>query len=234
MKKTVFENKKFRFASYNIFHGGRADLDMSKIAKNIIDNDIDIVGLQEVDMGALRSGRIDTLKELSLATGYQYYVFFKTIDFDSGEYGTAVLSKYPIIFSEKYLLNSGNSEQRALGLTQIDVCGQIINFFVTHLTFDSPAIRAGQLSQIAHMLSQKDNFVLAGDFNTFDLGALDCMDGVKRINKLEDLKVTFPENKLSIDNILYSETKWRFGDINVVTESYSDHYMIWAEAEYKI
>lgn len=233
MKKTVSENIKLRFASYNIFHGGRADFDMSKIAQNILDNGIDVVGLQEVDMGTLRSGRLDTLKELSLATGYLHYVFFKTIDFDGGEYGTAVLSKYPIIFSEKYMLNSGNSEQRAIGFTQIDVGEKKINFFVTHLTFDSPAIRAGQLSQIATLLSQKEDFILAGDFNTFDLGALDCMVGVKRINKLEDLKVTFPENKLSIDNILYSENYWSFGDINLVTESYSDHYMIWAEARFK-
>ena len=233
MKKTVLENKKLRFASYNIFHGGRADFDMSKIAKNITDNGIDIVGLQEVDMGASRSGKIDTLKELSCATGYQHYVFFKTIDFDGGAYGTAVLSKYPIVSYEKYLLNSGTSEQRAIGFTQIDACGKTVNFFVTHLTFDSPAIRAGQLSQVSGILSQKDDFVLAGDFNTFDLGALDCMDGVKRVNKLEALTVTFPENKLSIDNILYSEKAWSFGDINVVTNSYSDHYMIWAEAEFK-
>lgn len=232
MKKTV-ENKRLRFASYNIFHGGRADFDMSKIAKNITDNNIDIVGLQEVDIGALRSGKIDTLKELSAATGYPYYTFFKTIDFGGGSYGTAVLSRYPIISVEKYFLNSGTSEQRAIGFTQIDIGGKAINFFVTHLTFDSPAIRAGQLLQVANILAQKEDFVLAGDFNTFDLGALDVMEGVRRVNTLENLTVTFPENKLSIDNILYSEKAWSFGDINVITNSYSDHYMIWAEAELK-
>lgn len=233
MKKTVSENIKLRFASYNIFHGGRADFDMSKIAKNITYNNIDIVGLQEVDKGTLRSGRRDILKELSDATGYPYYIFFKTIDFDGGEYGTAVLSKYPIILSEKYLLDSGSSEQRAFGVTQIDVGQRAINFFVTHLTFDSAQIRYRQLSQIAEMLLQKKDFVLSGDFNTSDLGVLDTLDDIKRINKLESPTVTFPENILSIDNILYSEKAWIFDDINVVTDSYSDHYMIWAEAQLK-
>ena len=227
------QNVKLRFASYNIYHGGKAGYDMSKIAKNIIDNEIDVVGIQEVDRMTARSGGIDILIELSRATGYEHYAFFKTMSFDGGEYGTAILSRYPILESEKIFLESGNSEQRALGRATVDVGGRKISFFVTHLTFDSPAIRAGQLSQVSGILSQKDNFVLAGDFNTFDLGALDCMDGVKRVNKLEALTVTFPENKLSIDNILYSEKAWSFGDINVVTNSYSDHYMIWAEAEFK-
>ena len=62
------QNVKLRFASYNIYHGGKAGYDMSKIAKNIIDNEIDVVGIQEVDRMTARSGGIDTLIELSRAT----------------------------------------------------------------------------------------------------------------------------------------------------------------------
>lgn len=233
MSKTFMANQKLRFASYNIFHGGRAKYDMSKIAKNIVDNGIDVVGLQEVDRGTLRSGGLDILSELSAATGYEYYVFFKTIDFDGGEYGTAVLSRYPIISSEKVVLDSGISEKRALGFTQIDIGERKISFFVTHLTFDSAEIRVAQLSELARILCQSGDFVLAGDFNTGNLGALDTLDGVARINKRECPTVTFPENELSIDNILYCEKFWQFGKINVVTDSYSDHYMIWAEAQIK-
>lgn len=224
-------NQKLRFASYNIFHGGLAGYDMSKIAKNITENAIDVVGLQEVDKGASRSGKRDILKELSDATGYPYYAFFKTIDFSGGEYGTAVLSRYPIIATEKIMLDSGSSEQRAIGYAKIDANGKNINFLVTHLTFDTPDIREAQLAEIANMLSQKGNFILSGDFNTAYLGALDEVDEIGRINKKEAPTVTFPEDGIAIDNILYSKSTWRFGKINVVTESYSDHYMIWAEAE---
>ena len=233
MEKTVSANPKLRFATYNIFHGGRAAYDMSKIAKNITDNKIDVVGLQEVDRGTARSGGLDTLAALSEASGYKYYVFFKTIDFGGGEYGTAVLSKYPIISSEEILLDSGNSEKRAIGFVKIDVGGREISFFVTHLTFDSADIRRGQLSQVADILAQSQEFVLVGDFNTNDLGALDALDGVARINKRERPTITFPSDNLSIDNILYSEEYWSFGNINVVTDSYSDNYMIWAQASIK-
>ena len=232
MKKTVMANQKVRFASYNIFHGGRADYDMSKIAKNITENAIDIVGIQEIDQGTVRSGGIDTLKELSIASGYPYYVFFKTIDYDGGEYGIGVLSRYPIALSEKIMLDSGDSEQRALGLTQIDVGAYRINFFVTHLTFRNAEIRKEQLKALSKILSQKSSFVLVGDFNTCELGALDEMSSVGRVNKRESPTVTFPEDDLSIDNILYAKRTWTFGDINVVTDSFSDHYMIWAEAEF--
>ena len=40
MKKENSEDKSIRFASYNIFHGGGANCDISKIAKNITDNNI--------------------------------------------------------------------------------------------------------------------------------------------------------------------------------------------------
>lgn len=227
----VEQKMHLRFASYNIFHGGLAKYDMSKIAKNIVENGVDVVGVQEVDIGTLRSGRLDVIKALSAASGYPYYAFFKTIDFDGGDYGIAVLSRYPIISSEKILLDSGSSEKRALGMTKIDVGGREISFWVTHLTYRDEAVRVSQLSFLAELLSQTDEFILTGDFNTSDLGDVDKIDGLGRVNSKDAPIVTFPDDSLSIDNILYSKSHWRFDDINVVTDSYSDHYMIWAEAE---
>ena len=222
---------RLRFASYNIFHGGLAKYDMSKIAKNIVENDIDVVGIQEVDIGTLRSGKINVIAELAKASGYPYYAFFKTIDFDGGDYGIAVLSRYPIVGNEKLELESGKSEKRALGKTKIDACGREISFFVTHLTYRDEAVRAEQLVFLADLLSKTDDFILTGDFNTSDLGDVDKIDGVGRVNSKDAPIVTFPEDSLSIDNILYSKSTWRFENINIVTDSYSDHYMIWADGE---
>ena len=220
-----------RFASYNILHGKCADEAMSGIAKNIIENEIDIVGIQEIDRGTLRSDGRDILRVLSEATGYKHYVFFKTISFDGGDYGIGVLSRYPIIADAELMLDSEGGENRALGYAQIDVNGKAVSFFVTHLTFDSENIRKGQLVQLTELLKGEEAFVLSGDFNTSDLGALDECLGVSRINKKDAPTVTFPEDEIAIDNIVYSNRIWRFGDINTVTDSYSDHYMIWADAE---
>ena len=85
--------------------------------------------------------------------------------------------------------------------------------------------------KLSSFLGDNSNFVLTGDFNTNDLGALDECDGVERINKKDSPTITFPEDSIAIDNIVYSSRAWRFGNINTVTDSYSDHYMIWADAE---
>ena len=231
-EKSVSEPLKLRFASYNIFHGGRADYDMSRIAKNITDNGIDVVGIQEVDRGVARSGGIDTLAELSRESGYPYYAFFKTIDLDGGDYGIGVLSKYPILATDKLLLDGGAYEKRALGFTEIDVYGRKISFLVTHLSFRAAKSREEQLSILAAELAKKNDFVLSGDFNSSDLGAIDLADGIGRVNKKEAPTVTFPDGSLSIDNILYSKSHWQFDEINVITESYSDHFMIWADATF--
>ena len=121
---------RLRFASYNILHGKCADKDMSGIAKNITENEIDIVGIQEIDRGTLRSEGRDVLKALSEATGYKHYIFFKTISFDGGDYGIGVLSRYPIIADAELILDSEGGESRALGYAQIDVNGKAVSFFV--------------------------------------------------------------------------------------------------------
>lgn len=221
---------RLRFASYNILHGKCADKDMNGIAKNITENEIDIVGIQEIDRGTLRSEGRDVLKALSEATGYKHYIFFKTISFDGGDYGIGVLSRYPIIADAELILDSEGGESRALGYAQIDVNGKAVSFFVTHLSFDSPTARKKQMAQIAKTLKNYDDFVLSGDFNTSDFSIYDAISGCATLNKRESPAVTFPEGNLSIDNIVYSDDTWSFGGINVVTDSYSDHYMIWGEA----
>ena len=127
---------KLRFGSYNIKHGGDAGLDMSKLAKNIRAADLGIVGLQEVDQLTTRVNNINTMKRLSNHTGYDYYAFFKAIDFKGGEYGVGILSKYPILETERIELSSGKEEKRVLGRAKIDVNGLTVNFFVTHISFD--------------------------------------------------------------------------------------------------
>ncbi|MBR0449458.1 MAG: endonuclease/exonuclease/phosphatase family protein [Clostridia bacterium] len=219
-----------RFASYNILHGKCADEAMSGIAKNIIENEIDIVGIQEIDRGTQRSDGRDILRVLSEATGYKHYVFFKTISFDGGDYGIGVLSRYPIIADAELMLDSEGGENRALGYAQIDVNGKAVSFFVTHLSFDSPTARKKQMAQISKTLKNYNDFVLAGDFNTSDFSIYEAISGYATLNKKESPAVTFPDGELSIDNIVYSADAWSFGEINVVTDSYSDHYMIWGEA----
>ncbi|KAB7530265.1 hypothetical protein F8C76_01795 [Flagellimonas olearia] len=87
----------FRILTYNIFHGEKTngDIDMDRFAEIINNESPDIVALQEVDKGVERSERLDIAMELGQRTGMDSY-FFKFRDFQGGDYGSAILSTYPI------------------------------------------------------------------------------------------------------------------------------------------
>ena len=228
-------NVKLKFASYNMKHAEDAGYDYSKIAKNITDNKIDIVGFQEVDNKTKRCSKKEQIKEIAQKAGYHYYKFFKAISHDGGEYGLGIVSKYPIESSRLIKLSSGTAEQRILAHAVINVSGVKVNFFVTHLSYDGEgggSSRSKQFSELAAVLSRHDNFVLSGDFNTRNLEEYDVIKGSALVNTKADPQVTYPDGNSPLDNLVYSTATWKFEKINVVQKSYSDHYMIYAQATF--
>ena len=79
-----------RVGTFNIQNGGGVGHDFSVLAQDILDQGLDIVGLQEVDQFTSRNGGKDTMKELSEATGYKYYGFTKAINL-SGDFEYTIL-----------------------------------------------------------------------------------------------------------------------------------------------
>ena len=168
---------------------------------------------------------------LSELTGYKYYAFFKSIPLGSGEYGVAVLSKYPILDTERIELDSQGKEQRVLGRTRIDVNGTKINFFVTHVSYEDDAIRARQLLMINAVLRGYDNFILTGDFNTSNFEEYTVFENAGSVNTAEHHLPTY-EKKSSIDNIVFSLNNWTFGAPAVLANDHSDHSMLYATGTY--
>lgn len=214
--------------SYNIANGGYADHDFSKIAEDILARELDIVGVQEVDIGTHRVKKMDTMKELSEKSGYPYYAFFKTIDFWGGDYGVAVLSKYPIIESERIKLTSGWHEQRVLGRVKVDVNGYAVNFFVTHLSYEDLDIRKGQFAEINRVLSGMDNFILTGDFNCDSLDEFQWIDDSSAVNTASYSVLTCGGD--CIDNIVHSNN-FVFSRPDTLDNGHSDHRMLYAKCE---
>ena len=164
----------FRMASYNIHHGVNTAnvLDLEAIAGIIREHDIDIVSLQEVDKHyASRSDFKDQAKELADQLG-MYYAFGANLDRDPADrperrqYGNAILSKYPIVHWENHLLESFGQEQRGLLETVIEIGGEQIHVYSTHLGL-SEAQRESQAAEIRQILSSRTGpQLVAGDFNT--------------------------------------------------------------------
>ncbi|MEF3306302.1 endonuclease/exonuclease/phosphatase family protein [Paenibacillus sp. GYB003] len=160
--------------SYNIHHGVGEDgvLDLNRIAGVIREAGADLVGLQEVDKhyGA-RSNFEDQAKKLSELLG-MHVAFGANLDRDPLEegqprrqYGTAVLSKYPIIRSENHFLSSFGSEQRGLLETTINVKGNHVHLFNTHLGLTVQQ-RLAQVNEILDIARKRQGTkIILGDFN---------------------------------------------------------------------
>jgi len=219
---------KLCIGSYNLQHGAGDLPDLSRIAANIVQSGMEVVGLQEIDQMTDRVGGIDTMKALSKSTQYPYYAFFKAFPYKGGEYGLGILSKYPILKTERFELESNGYEQRVLGYACIDVHGTPLPFFVTHVSYEDKPTRSVQLAQIAEILKLYHNYILTGDFNTFDFAEYVAFSDAQTVNREGRFSVTFPQGQVSIDNIVYRADAWSFDAPQVITESYSDHYALYA------
>ena len=232
---------KLRIGSYNIANGREVGHDLSILAQDIVDNKLDIVGLQEVDRLASRSKFIDTAKELSKLTGLGYYYYTKAINIDGneakygtkGEYGTCILSRYPITASESVQLFSGGKEQRMLSCVEIDVDGTTVNFVNTHLSYELAAIRQRQFEALAERVSGKEYCIVTGDFNISSFDDYAPVDFLTKACTEQGKPITFPKSKTTIDNVLFSE-EFTLVKRDSVASDHSDHYMLWAELEFTV
>ena len=74
----------------------------------------DVALLQEVDINTRRSGGVDQPAELADLTGLRD-VFGRTLDYDGGEYGIAVLSRWPVAHDTVFSLRVTPRQERAGG-----------------------------------------------------------------------------------------------------------------------
>lgn len=229
---------KLRIGTYNIANGREIDHDMQIIANDIVEQGLDIVGLQEVDRNSSRSKNLDTIAVLSELTGYKYYTYVKCLDMSTigldGDYGTAILSKYPIIETGETELNPGDRvERRMLGYAKIDVNGTIINFYNTHLTISDDVIRKYmEFPKLVEALEGVENCFLTGDFNVDGFAEFDGLAAFMGLtNNPERDIITCPDEEMRrIDNIIYSADFTIDPDsVGIRENNHSDHYMLYAD-----
>ncbi len=165
--------------SFNIAHGMGMDgiVDLEKTAAIIEGSCAHIIGLQEVDrFFSERSSFVDQVEWLSERLG-MHAAFGANLDFEPatagkprGQYGNAVLSKYPIKYSENHSLTPvlsdfGTNEPRGILEAVVEVKGQHIHVFNTHLALKEEELKVNidELLDIAG----KRHFpsLVLGDFN---------------------------------------------------------------------
>lgn len=168
----VSDGLELKVLSYNVHHCNPPSIpgliDVDGITKVIIDSNAELVGLQEIDVNNERSGmHLNQAKKLAELTDMHYY-FSKGIDYKGGEYGTAILSKYPISQMETIQLpEEPGSERRTLSVLTVDLPnGKKVRFGNTHLDFTSDENALAQAKAITTYFEEEEiPVVLVGDFN---------------------------------------------------------------------
>ncbi|MBR4868511.1 MAG: endonuclease/exonuclease/phosphatase family protein [Clostridia bacterium] len=191
------------------------------MANFIQSHNLEIVGLQEVDNNTGRNGcTINQAKALAEELGW-YWGYSKAISLGSGEYGHAIISKYPIQSYKTVQLGSASEEQRVFGHAVIQAGDHTINFLNTHLSWQN--MQMPQIAEIADYVKNMNSYIITGDFNTL-YGNLTSIAGTK-VNNGTDVFITNEDG--AIDNIIVKG--YTVGKGTMVETEYSDHNMLYAD-----
>ena len=167
---TVRSEARLRVLTYNLHHGEGEDakLDLERIARVIQESRADLVALQEVDVRAQRTGRVDQAAEYVRMTGL-HGQFGKAIDFQGGAYGGMLLSRWPLSeFQVHTLPNPEKREQRIALSARVSPPGLApLRFVGTHLDASRDDgdrwLQAARLQELFGV--DPGPVILAGDFN---------------------------------------------------------------------
>ena len=233
-----------RVMTYNIHVGVGMDkkLDLPRIAAVINDQHADLVGLQEVDRGVERTQRIDEIAELAKLT-HMDYAFAFNLKYQGGQYGVAILSRYPIrSFDHRLYKNTREAERRGFIRAEVNVGGQTVNFVTTHLDYQYEDGRVFEAEQLLDALKDvKGPLIVVGDFNDIPMGgAYKLMSDQFADSWMEsgvsDQGLSYPADKPAkrIDYILSRRTDHiRTKKAWTVSTLASDHVPVVADLELK-
>lgn len=234
--------KSLRVMTYNIHVGVGMDkkLDLERIANVIRHEQPDLVGLQEVDRGVKRTELRDEILELAKLTSMNY-AFAHNLDYQSGQYGVAILSRFPIhkIDHRKYE-NLREAERRGMLRVEIKLDSRIVNFVTTHLDYQYEDGRVFETEQMLKFLqSVKGPLIIVGDFNDEPSGAayklmLPKFQDAWIAAKVKEVGLSYPADKPAkrIDHIFTRRSdRIRAKQAWTVSTLASDHLPVVAELE---
>jgi endonuclease/exonuclease/phosphatase family metal-dependent hydrolase len=220
--------------SYNVGgHGARWSRSyLDRIARTIAEAGADVVGLQEVHRGTKQSRLEDQAAALGRLTGLAVE-FGKSFALGTGEFGNAVLTRGALLASEVHPL-PGPGEPRTLLHTRIELAGEEMDFFVTHLAAWSRWGRAARSLQIQGLVErlrqQRRPFVLAGDLNAPpdapEVATLMAAELFRMCG--DDIAVTHRYMRQRIDYI-FASPGWTTDSYRVIRSGPSDHWPVLVE-----
>ncbi len=225
---TTFTLASFNICSAHFREGHYTEDNLCRLSACIRESHADVVALQEVDRGAERSERVDMPARLAEMSGLPYHYFIKIRDFQGGEYGTAILSRYPIVESctMNYPVRIA-TQGTSCGYVVLDMEGTYVTVYNTHLSCETEEANTETLLCLRDILAHASGaFLVCGDFNTAPAKVAAYLPDIRRAH--EGL-VTYADR--SIDHILYTPpiTVSHVRTMDTQADGTTDHYMLLCE-----
>ncbi len=242
--------EKIKVLSFNINHGeDQSDgYGLKKIIEIIKNENPDFVTLNDVDKKAIRTYREDQARKIAGNLG-MYFTFGNINKLNGGWNGNAILSKYPLIYSENRFYKDAIEDEKQTLLYGAFQAGNLkIHIFTTVLS-ENEDIAENQNQEIINQVidhvakhAVNDPVILTGSFNMdYNHSSIKEMNtyflnSTKKIS--ENNKLTYPaiEPNQQFDYIFYRKNvKLLSGKVinNNFTRNSSDHLPVVAEFQFK-
>lgn len=251
-----------RVMSYNIrvgagskgeyLRGEELKENLRQIAAYIRESGADVVLLQEVDRFAERSAEVDQPRFLADLLGYEW-AFTQALERSGGQYGIAVLSRWPIrdtssikLFKPDYSQSNPDwpdwyGEQRVAMVATIASPQGKFAVLDTHLgiTEDQRVKQFAQVVELAVGVPDRMPLIIGGDFNAepeepglmaMRLNFTDAYEAAEPPVAVAD-RLTYPtvSPDRCIDYLFYRADTARVRDIQVGDVEWSDHRPVIAD-----
>jgi len=219
--------------SYNIQQGantaGDANFDNQLAIIKAVNPDI--IGLQESDTARISYNNLDIVRYF--ANQLNYYSFYgpRTV---TGTFGTAILSRFPIM-NAKTIFSYSNVDEIGTTEVQIKIGATIFNVYVNHPDGNDGA-KSAHVQALLDRISGKSNVISLGDFNFRN----DTIYYGNIIAELQDAWVNASSRGVDgtsydladrIDHIFVSPT-FTVSETRYINNLESDHPAVWTEIQF--
>lgn len=187
----------------------------------------DIVGLQEVDAGSLRSNYINLVEYLALKAGYPFW--YHQVNRNLGrfaQHSNGLLSRYHPTRVEDLSLPALIPGRNAI-LTQYGTGDTALSVVIMHLSLSVRA-RMRQLEYVSERISGLRHVILMGDLNCKpDSREMNLLFARTRLHEPVEETLTFPSWRPAhnIDHILVTP-EFKVHKVTALNHAYSDHLPI--------
>lgn len=245
-----------KLLSLNVAHGRKDATNQIFVSKQVIEQNLidiatvlkkqnaDVVALQEADGPSRWSGNFDHVQLIAKQAAYPWY--YRAVNAHSliYNYGTAILSRWPVSETLAYNFKpSPPTVNKGFLLVQMQWIPNpatheavAIDIISVHLDFSRQKVRQQQITEMRQLVSERQNpLIILGDFNSEWFAEQSV---VKKLAEQAKLKVYKPlaenmhtyQSGSRLDWVLIS-SELEFVSYKVLADELSDHSVVVAEIQ---